>query len=165
MDQWKSATWTNGGRPWSGAGSVRETVAHSRATMMKTVLLLLAIVGVALAATHSLSVTNGNDAPSHERDAVLFNIYDFVDVSFEGFEADETVTVSIADEHGNSFVLPSTEVSAGVARLPVARIMPSDVAVVTVTGDQTGQVGSYPGITVSIPNMEFQREVQANWQE
>lgn len=131
---------------------------------MKTVLLLLAIVGVALAATHTLSVNNGADA-SHAREAVAFNIYDFVDVSFAGFENDNTVTVSIADEHGNSFVLPSTEVSEGVARLPIARIMPSDVAVVTVTGDQTGEVGSYPGISVSIPNMEFQREVQAKWQQ
>eukprot|EP00011_Vannellida_sp_DIVA3-517-6-12_P014895 CAMPEP_0114613128 /NCGR_PEP_ID=MMETSP0168-20121206/4972_1 /TAXON_ID=95228 ORGANISM="Vannella sp., Strain DIVA3 517/6/12" /NCGR_SAMPLE_ID=MMETSP0168 /ASSEMBLY_ACC=CAM_ASM_000044 /LENGTH=132 /DNA_ID=CAMNT_0001824123 /DNA_START=17 /DNA_END=415 /DNA_ORIENTATION=+ len=130
---------------------------------MKTFVLLLALVGVALAATHSLSVTGGSVTESRERSATTFNIYDFVDVSFEGFEKDETVTVQIADEHGHSLVLEGLPAADGFAHLPVARIIPTDAAVITVTGEQSGVVGSYTGITVAVPNMEFQREVQAKW--
>lgn len=80
-----------------------------------------------------------------------WNIYQFVKVSFAGFENDETVKITLSDHAGNQVSYNNIKVDLQEFEVPISRVIPSSEALLTITGEQSGETASFRNININSP--------------
>eukprot|EP01115_Flamella_aegyptia_P011265 TRINITY_DN52211_c0_g1_i1.p1 TRINITY_DN52211_c0_g1~~TRINITY_DN52211_c0_g1_i1.p1 ORF type:complete len:136 (-),score=47.06 TRINITY_DN52211_c0_g1_i1:92-499(-) len=127
---------------------------------MKSIIYCLVLL-VIIQSVYGLSISAGNTNSKAKRDVnEEWKIYQHYELSLDGFDSDEAVTVKISV--GKSSREWESEVGASSINIPLAGIIPGD-AIIEATGKNSGKVGSYEGLHVLHPGSDYIEKIKDVW--